>query len=190
MNKEWDEIKPSELPSGSRTVGVTSGQRLRDMFKEHPINNQTADQTNNHTSNQTSNHTTNKTASQSNNPESDSTVKRNANSNGNVQALSSSSSFTSNNMAHSNSTNPIFNYNLKAVAINSKILPSTQPSNYYIDKETYADLKQKLTLLTSEGESLRAFWGLLFFSLIFIYNMDDDSLKLVSYFNRLDKNNS
>ena len=89
-------------------------------------------------------------ASKPTTPESDS-IRRNFNSNGNFHAQTT----TPPNIADSNqNNNPVFNYNMKVAAINLKILTSSQSSNYYIDKETHADIQQKLSLLTPEGKSI------------------------------------
>lgn len=58
-----------------------------------------------------------------------------------------------NNNSNPNNSDHVVNFNPKAAAINLKIIPSSQPAHYKIDKETLADLREKLAFLTDPGEA-------------------------------------
>jgi hypothetical protein len=53
-----------------------------------------------------------------------------------------------NDAANSNSSN---NINIKAAAINVKIIPSNMPGNFHNDAETVIDLRKKMSFLSIEG---------------------------------------
>lgn len=154
MFKDWveidknlsDENKPDLKKDGNfhcHTIGASTGSHLRDLIKQEEksgILDGSGMREKPQTLKQTS-------------LESDQ-IKRNCSSTGNFQALGGSQATTPTNSAQSNPNNSPQppNYNLKAAAINLKILPSNQPSNYYIDSETHADIQKKLSYLTPIGE--------------------------------------
>ena len=53
--------------------------------------------------------------------------------------------------SNNNNTSLVTNFNPKSAALKLKIIPSSMTPNYYIDKETLADLQGKLQLLSPNG---------------------------------------
>lgn len=78
-------------------------------------------------------------------------LKRNLNSSENFSALTTADGASSHLTAQSNSTVPT-NINLKAAALNLKIIQSPLAANYYVENEALEELKRKLALLSAQGD--------------------------------------